>query len=169
MVRSALVPKPIAFVCGGLSFTLHQAYSLFVGLALPRLFELWPESPRLAWTGILLVIASPAWSVTFLHRVGHRVLDVFDASRKGAAESFGRSLWAGMLAWMVLVVSSTLTTLLLLAIDPPQAPEPDMIRAFLSASVRPFAGGTVVSAYSFVWVTVASFLYQLERANRSAT
>jgi hypothetical protein len=167
MVRR-LALEPISLVCGGLSFTLLHVYSLVVALTLPSLFELWSSWPHVAWTLILALISSPAWAVALLHRIGHGVIDVFDKTARESSEISGKqSLWAGFFAWMVLFVASTLTTLILLAIQPPERPEPDMLRSFANVATSAFAWRGVFTLHSLVWVAIASFLHQLERSIRT--
>lgn len=163
------VPTPFALLCGALSFGLLHLYTLVLALMMPPLFQLWREWPHVAWFSILMVLASPVWGVALLHHVGHGVLDVVDLENRKLGEGVvprARSVWAGVFSWMVVLAASALATLVLLALRPPEAPEPDMLGALVRAASPAFGLNGVFSFYSAVWFALATFFYQVEATVR---
>lgn len=170
MKRAWFVPDPFALMCGGLSFTLLHVYSMVMAATIPPLFELWREWPHVAWLGILIVVASPVIGVAVLHHFGHGLLDAFDSSGDKLGAGIvprARSVWAGFFGWMVVLVSSMLATLILLALNPPEPPDPDAMHAFVRAATPALSWSGIFSFYSAVWVGIAAFLHHLERVVRA--
>jgi hypothetical protein len=120
------------------------------------LIELMRVSPRLAVLGGLAAWLSPIPLVA----VGHRVVSAFLGRADPSAKDAGAmSAWAGLFAWLVLWLSSSVVVFVLLLINPPR-PEPEqLVSAFAGMS----GGAAILSVQTAVWIVVAAFLYEAER------
>ncbi len=157
-------PRPVAWVSALLLFAFSTGFGAALAIVLPLLFELARLSPRLAWLGILCAWLSPIALVGSAHRVGHAVLDALDDQPPdGHEQSAGRSVWAGVFAWLVLTLTSITTVLVMLVVNPPPPPEPE---SFALLAERFAAAAPSLSLRGVVWIVVAAALYHAERGAR---
>jgi hypothetical protein len=158
--RPSWVPHPVAWASAVALFFFWWAVTIGMAFALPLLFELMRHSPRLAWLGILLVWIAPIGASAAIHHAASSVLDLGDG-RRVERGSWPRvaSLWAGFVAWTTILFVTTATSLVMLVLDPPPV-EPDALHALAFEMTRGFSG--VVR--SVVWIVLAAYVYQLERA-----
>jgi hypothetical protein len=153
-------PRPASWATGLALFA--YAYVVRVGmlLALPWIVELMRLSQRLGWLAFLLLWVAPIALAAAIHRVGHHALDALDD--RGAAPRVrtpAGHLWAGYVAWASVLLVSTLTSLVMLVIDPPPA-EDDAVSMLLAD----MAHGTLGVVRAGVWIVLAACVYEVERA-----
>jgi hypothetical protein len=158
--RPSWVPHPLAWASAVALFFFAWAVTLAMAFAFPLLFELMRHSPRLAWLGILLVWVAPIAAAAGIHHAVGSVLDLGDGHAVSGGSWPGMpSLWAGFVAWATTLFVTTATTLVMLVLDPPPV-EPDAIHALAVEMTRGFSG----LVRSVVWVVLAAYVYELERA-----
>jgi hypothetical protein len=136
--------------------------SIAMAFVMPLLLALMRHSPRLAWTGILLLWVSPIPVAAIVHRTTHGVLDFADTKRaaSGGKVTIATSLWAGFLAWVTIIFATMITSLVMLVIDPPPV-DPDAL-AILDFVAQVARGGEGI-VRALVWIVVAAYVYELER------
>jgi hypothetical protein len=153
-----LLPRPASWASGLALFAFARVVSIGMAVAFALLFELMPHAPRLAWLGILGVFVAPVLLAAVAHRATSSMLDLVDLERaQPAPNPNAASLRAGLFAWLAVMFTSTVTTLVLIVLDPPPV-EPDTLAAFFLTAAS--AGKTLVSAVT--WIVVASFVYEID-------
>lgn len=156
------VPHPTAWATAVALFFFAGGVSLAMAVLLPIPFELMRHSPRLAWLGILLVWFSPIPLAAGIHHGVHAVLDLGDLPKTARGSWPGvESLWAGFVAWATILFVTLATSLVMLVIDPPPV-DPDAMRTLAMEMTRGFSG----LARTVVWIVLAAYVYELERAAR---
>jgi hypothetical protein len=165
MKNIPLFPRRFSWLSAVLLYVFLGAWTTFVAMVLPRLYALLEESPRLAFFGFLTLWLSPIAFVAVGHHVVHAFLDRADSGTKvarGALPGLG-SLWAGVYAWLVIVLASSGVALFMLVLFPP--PPPDQLSTQLMTMFAwPFDGRGRAGIHTLTWVVVAAQLYDLERA-----
>jgi hypothetical protein len=162
----------MAWLNAVLLYGLLNVFGMVVAIVVPALLELLEKSPRLAMLGFLILVISPAIAVAIAHHGGHGTLDRFDKSgtlkEKKARGVFPTivSWWAGVVGWLILIGTSTVTTFVMLVIFPP---EPDRSLTHLFEAALPYmSGGGVATLQSILWVIIAAQFFNLERRARQA-
>jgi hypothetical protein len=160
--RPSWVPHPTAWASAVALFFFAWAVTVAMAFAFPLLFELMRHSPRLAWLGILLVWVAPIAGAAAIHHAVGSVLDLGDGRAVSGGSWPGMpSVWAGFVAWATILFVTTATSLVMLVLDPPPV-DPDAIHALAVEMTRGFSG----IVRSVVWVVLAAYVYELERAAR---
>jgi hypothetical protein len=154
--RSLFLPSVQSWASALLLHLFYRLYAAAMGVVILMLLELMRVSPRLAVLGGLAAWLSPIPLVALGHRVVSAFLGRADPSNKDAGKM---SAWAGLYAWLVIWLSSSVTVFVLLLINPPK-PEPEqMVNALAGLS----GGAAIVSVQTVVWIVVAAVLYEAAR------
>lgn len=170
MKNVPLFPRPVSWLSAVLLYVFLGLWMTFIATVLPRLFELFETSPRLAALGYLSLWISPIPFVAVGHHLVHAFLDRADRGTKvagGLLPGLG-SLWAGAFAWFVIMFASSVVLLFLLVLFPP--PPADGLSALgslttlLGTFAWPFDDRARAGIHTLAWVVVAAQLYDLERA-----
>ena len=152
------LPHPGAWASAFALFLYGGAVSIAMGALSPFIAELMQWSPRLGWLAVLGTWVAPIFVAAGAHRAGHTLLDLGDKDKRASTTA---SLWAGFVAWAAILVVSLTTAFVMLVVDPPPV-EPDAL-ATLAASIAPSFHAPIRIA---VWIVLAAYVYQLERAAR---
>ncbi len=97
-----------------------------------------------------------------IHHTVHALLDIGDLPKEARGAWPGvESVWAGFVAWSTILFVTIATSLVMLVIDPPPV-DPDVMRALAAEITRGFSG----VARAVVWIVLAAYVYELERAAR---
>lgn len=162
MYQLPLFPRPVSWLSAGLLYVFLGLWMAFVAMVVPRLYELFETSPRMAALGFLGVWISPVAFVALAHHVIHAFLDRADVggtkTPRGILPGLG-SLWAGVYAWLVIMFASSVVLLVMLVLFPP--PPADQLMTMFA---WPFDGRARAGLHTFAWVLVAAQLYDLEQA-----
>jgi hypothetical protein len=161
MKNVPLLPRPVSWLSAVLLYLFLAAWMTFLARTLPPLLQLYETSPRLAALGLLALWISPIPFVAVGHHIGHAFLDRADRGAgvaRGVLPGLG-SLWAGVLAWLVLALASSVAVFFLLVLFPPP-PADSLVTMF----AWPFDARARAGLHTAAWVLVAAQLYDLERA-----
>lgn len=164
----------IAWMSGAMLYVFLQLFGAAAALALIALLELFESAPRVAMLGILALVLSPVVVVALIHHGADKTLAT--VSRAGKVRKNpgllpdAEAWWAGVLAWLVMIGATIVTTVTMLVLDPP---EPEgaggLLATFLRGLVLLHAGAQQVPVVrDLVWIGAASLLYSAERAARNA-
>jgi hypothetical protein len=155
------IPRPIAWANAVALFVFATALSKALTFVLPILMALMRHSPRLAWLGMLLVWLSPIAAAAGIHTVVDRVIGLGESrstSRRGWVGG-AASWWAGFVAWAAIVFVTMTTAIVTVIFDPPPI-DSDVAWNLVDA----FARGVSGIERSVVWIVLAAYVYELERA-----
>jgi hypothetical protein len=161
MKNVPLLPRPVSWLSAVLLYVFLAVWMTFLARTLPPLLQLYETSPRLAALGFLGLWISPIPFVAVGHHVVHAFLDRADRGAsvaRGVVPGLG-SLWAGVFAWLVIVLASSVAVLFLFVLFPP--PPPDRL---VTMFAWPFDARARAGIHTAAWVLVAAELYDLERA-----
>jgi hypothetical protein len=167
MIRVKLprwIPHPVAWANAVALFVFAAGESVAMAFVMPILIELMRHSPRLAWLGMLAVWLSPIAVAAAIHNVVDGVLGLGESKPTGRGAFGGAtSWWAGFVAWAAIIFVTMTTAFVMLVVDPPPV-DPDAVWN-LAATVTRGVSGIV---RSIVWIVLAAYVYELERAARGA-
>jgi hypothetical protein len=154
------VPRPASWASGIALYVFSLGVSAAFALIVPRLFELMPHSPRLAWLGMVIVWIAPIPVAAMGHRFAHGVLDLVDHEGGRRDEDRKPSLWAGFVAWAAILFATSTTGLIMLVLDPPPL-DPDAL-GLLALMTR----GISSCVRTAIWVALAACVYELQNARK---
>ncbi len=159
MKRFPLLPRPVSALSALLLYFFFGLYAAAVIALLPRLVEIGEESPRLAALGYLALWLAPIPGLGLVHHLVTLFLD--KASGERALVPGLAALWAGVYGWFVMFFAVSVSALVQLVIFPP-----DSLTALARGFSWPYAAGGTLGVHTFLWVSVATMLYDLERSVR---
>jgi len=153
-----ILPPVGAWASAAALFFYACGVSLAMGAVMPLIAELMHWSPRLGWLAVLGTWVAPVGGAALAHHLGHSLLDLGDGKKVARRTS---SAWAGLVAWMAILFVSFTASFVMLVIDPPPA-DPDA----LFELAEHLTAGPHLFLRTAVWITLAAYLYTLERAAR---
>jgi len=165
------LPHPASWASAVALFVFAIGVSVAYAFVMPILAELMRHSPRLAMIGMLAMWVMPVGAAAGIHRLAGGLIDFADIDRRSGADakkiargtSGAASAWAGFVAWATILVVTMTTRFVMLVLDPPPA-EPDHawnVAAVVAQGVSGWVG-------IFVWIVLAAYVYEIERAARSS-
>ena len=158
------LPQPTAWANAVALFFFAAGVSVAMGLVLPILIALMRDWPRLACLGMLLLWLSPIPAAAAIHHVVDRIIGVRESKPTTGGPWFraATSWWAGFVAWAAIILVTMTTAFVMLLLDPPQV-DPDAMWNLAAAVTRGVPGG----ARAIIWITLAAYVYELERRARA--
>jgi hypothetical protein len=154
-------PHPAAWASAVALFLFAGAVTTALAFVMPILMELMQRSPRLGWMGMLAAWVSPIWGAAAVHRVSHGILSIADKGKTSPSGGW-ESLWAGFVAWVAIIFVTFTTSLVMLVLHPPPV-DPDALWNLAGEVMRGASGGLRAG----VWIVIAAYVYQLERASQN--
>jgi hypothetical protein len=153
------IPRASSYLSAVFAYLLLVGWSLAAAVALPELLAMFRRSPRLAAFGCLVLWLGPMGVVAFLHHYVQVVLDGFDRKRFARGLFPGTmSLWAGVFAWVVIVVATSVTAFVMMILFP-KPPEDAVLGALAWTHDGERAQATV---HMVTWMLVATQMFGLE-------
>jgi hypothetical protein len=160
-------PHPTAWLSAALLVLLAGVLGFGATILMTTAFFAGRFSPRLAGLLVMGAILSPIFFTAFAHHVTHRIMDGVSAStRRPDLVSTGltpglMSYWAGLYAWLVIVLASILTAGVLFVIRGlPDVPDPQLA---VDAFSRGESAGRMLTLPGVLWFVFAAYLFHVWR------
>ena len=155
------LPQPTAWANAVALYVFAAGVSIAMAFVMPILIALMRHSPRLAWLGMLIVWLSPIAVAAGIHNSVGRVIGLGEPKSTPRGGWFGgaTSWWAGFVAWAAIIFVTMTTAFIMLVLDPPPV-DPGAVWNLAAAMTRGVSG----IVRSVIWIVLAAYVYELERA-----